>query len=133
MQKFRPFAKTTTLSQDRSQTMNGASPPSPADDPLDSLARAREELKSAADEEPDTGVTHVPDGLGERGKVGLAALFSLPPWGRTVVVLAVVALIGALAWRLGPALGELLKSWAKLASALTSCTTPFGSSSSSQS
>lgn len=72
------------------------SPPSPADDPLDRLTRAREELKSIDDDEPDTGVTNIPDDAPPRVKGLLAALFSLPPAGRVVALVVLgLAAIGA--------------------------------------
>lgn len=81
--------------------MNG-SPQS--DDPLDNVEHIRGELRSVTDEAEDTGVTNMPSTAPPRIKGFLAALFSLPPWGRTLVMaLLVVGSLG-LVWRFGPAI-----------------------------
>jgi hypothetical protein len=97
MQKFRPFEKTSGLYRSGTASMNGkspitrdSSPPSPADDPLDKLARAREELKSVTDDEPDTGQFDV-------SKEGVKAK-GIPNWAMSVFPLGLLLLLGFVAW-----------------------------------
>lgn len=85
--------------------MNGTSPPS--NDPLDKLEAVRDELKSIPDDE-DTGVTKVPSDAPPRHKAALAALFSLPPWGRVVFACVALTIAGVLFWKFGPAILSLL-------------------------
>ena len=85
--------------------MNGSYvPPS---DPLDALAEARAELRSVTDDEEDTGVTNLPSDAPAKLRWSLAALFSLPPGGRTAVLLLTVVCLTALFWRFGPAVVSL--------------------------
>lgn len=77
------------------------SPPSPADDPLDRLSRAREELRSVADDEPDTGRIEIPSDAPPRAKVALGALAGLTPTGRLIAILAMLALVAYAIGKLG--------------------------------
>lgn len=72
----------------------------------------RAQLQSYSDEEEDSQVK-IPSDAPARAKVALGALAGLTPNGRAAVLLALVGLLGVVAWRLGPALAELLKSWAR--------------------
>lgn len=71
--------------------------------PLEKAEKARAKLLSAPDEE-DTGRFEVPVEVPVRVKGMLAALFSLPPRGRTLVVALFVAGCFAMVWRFGPAI-----------------------------
>lgn len=72
--------------------MGASSPPSPADDPLDTLDRAREELRSVSEDDEDTGEFQISRaGLNSKG---------IPRWAMGVfgsaVALALLAV--AIAW-----------------------------------
>lgn len=100
MEKYKPFAKMSEPFKTHAQSMNGksprmpvSSPPSPADDPLDALDRAREELRSVTDtDDEDTGQFEISrSGLNSKG---------IPRWAMGVfgsaVALALLAV--AIAW-----------------------------------
>ena len=61
-----------------------------ADDPIDRMARARQELRSYTDEE-ETSQVKTPSDAPVRAKVWLAVYAGLPPYGRVLVVLALIA------------------------------------------
>lgn len=94
MHKYRLFEKTSERSKSAAQSMNGNSPPSPADDPLDRLARVRQQLKSVTDEEEDTGEFDVSK-AGIRGK-------GVPRWamGAVGVGVSLALVVVAIAYAL---------------------------------
>jgi len=61
-----------------------------ADDPIDRMTRARQELRSYTDEE-ETSQVKTPSDAPVRAKVWLAVYAGLPPYGRVLVVLALIA------------------------------------------
>lgn len=101
MRNYKPFEKTTkqSLTDNRNlkKECGESSPPSPYDDPLDRLARARAELKSVVETEEDTGHIHVT-------KTGITA-GGLPKWaiGWFGIVLALALLVAAIGWAISQA------------------------------
>ena len=85
----------------KSRTMNGGS-----DSPLEKAEATRQKMLSAPGVE-DTGRFEVPSDAPARLRWSLAALFSLPPGGRTAVLLLTVVCLTALVWRFGPAVVSL--------------------------
>ncbi len=99
MRKYRLFERTLGLSRTETKSTNGLSPstpdslpPSPADDPLDRLARARAELRSVTEDDEDTGQFDV-------SRAGLKAS-GVPRWAMGVVgaAVALALLAVAIAW-----------------------------------
>ncbi len=100
MLKYKLFEKTMKPLKTQSPATNGAyrglEAPSPTDDPLDALARVRDELKSVSDEEEDTGQFHV-------SRTSVRAQ-GLPKWSMGLfggaIALGLLAVAIAWAWHL---------------------------------